>query len=162
MTKIIIILTSLLFIFSCTQRASLVVASNDEIPAAVIDSLHTQTDLGKVMKRIYKGTIPAADCPGIVYQLALYNQEYSGDGVYDLSMTYLEAEDGKDMTFDSKGIMGTLRGDATNPDAVVYELRDYKSPQYPTYLLYQKDSLTMLDADMRIPNTTLNYTIYKQ
>lgn len=162
MTKIIIILASLMFIFSCAQRRSSLMASNDDVPAAAIDSLHLQKELGKVLSRTYLGTIPAADCPGIVYKLTLYNQEHSGDGVYHLSMTYLEAQDGKDMTFNSEGTMSTLRGDATNPDATVYELRDYKSSQYSTYFLYQTDSLTMLDARMRVPNTTLNYTIYKQ
>lgn len=130
-----------------------------DIPAAIRDSLRVQAELGEIMVRTYEGTIPAADCPGILYRVTIYNQEHSGDGVFESSMTYLEADNGKDMTFTDTGRLYTLRGDAVDPNATVYQLVNYDSPSYPTNFLYQKDSITMLDAAMCVPDSGLNYTL---
>lgn len=40
--------------------------------------------LGPEMLRTYEGLLPAADGPGIRYELTLENREHSGDGTYRL------------------------------------------------------------------------------
>lgn len=60
----------------------------------------TETDTLAVDSTVYQGTIPAADGPGITYELALANDTSLG---FRLTRTYLEAQDGKDQTFVSNG-----------------------------------------------------------
>ena len=48
------------------------------------DSLKLDPEKGAVVQKKYKGTIPAADGPGIVYDLTLFYQQDSDDGVYEL------------------------------------------------------------------------------
>lgn len=78
--------------------------------------------LGALQTRTYEGILPAASSPGIRYSLTIQNQEHSGDGTFTLTMTYIEAENGKDAIFNYKGKRFTQRGDATNNDAIVWQL----------------------------------------
>lgn len=163
------LLLSTLMICSCGQRNTATQNATEsrtdsiaEKTNKVLDSLTINPELGELLTRNYSGQIPAADCPGIIYDLTLYNQQYSGDGVFALTMTYIEAENGKDLSFDSYGRWGTLRGDATDKNATVYELREFGSNQRPTYMLYQVDSLTMLDAELGKIQSGFNYTIKKK
>lgn len=135
--------------------------STEQQPA-ILDSLKISEGAGEVESEHFVGQLPAADCPGIIYDLTIYHQKYSGDGVYNLKMTYLEAENGKDITFEEQGRQYTLRGDATDPNATVLQLVSFKSPQYPTNFLDLGDSLTMLGAGLTIIDSGLNYTIRKQ
>ena len=59
--------------------------------------------LGALQTRTYEGTLPAASCSGIRYSLTIQNQEHSGNGTFTLTMTYIEAENGKDAIFNYKG-----------------------------------------------------------
>ncbi len=132
------------------------------VPVWVRDSLETRSELGELLKREFVGTIPCADCPGIRCELTLYNQEHSGDGVYQLKRTYLEAENGEDVSFDISGRWITLRGDAVNPDATVIQL----SPQDDANrenLLYMTDSLILLNAAFELPDSAMirPFTIHK-
>ncbi len=122
------------------------------------DSLKIEEGLGKVIERKYEGILPAADCPGIKYNLTLCSQENSGNGVFSLKMTYLEAENGKDVTFSSTGKQLTLRGSAMNPDDTVYELVPSNGSD-PSYFLVQDDSLTLLNSQQEKAESKLNYTI---
>ena len=70
----------------------------------------------------YEGVLPAADCPGIRYQLTLKHRAHSGDGYFLLLTTYLEAENGRDATFAYIGRRLTQRGSAQNPDVTVWQL----------------------------------------
>lgn len=56
----------------------------------------------------YEGTVPAADGPGIKYEIALAADSTNG---FRLTSTYLEAEDGKDVTFVSNGQVETVKAD---------------------------------------------------
>ena len=97
---------------SCGHRTDRSTAAPDSSkPAAAASAQATDTAaLGPEMLRTYEGLLPAADGPGIRYELTLENREHSGDGTYRLAMTYLEAENGRDTTFFSSGRWGTLRG----------------------------------------------------
>lgn len=59
---------------------------------------------------VFEGTVPAADGPGVQYQLTL-----APDSTFKLVQTYLEAENGKDMTENYTGkaegvAVGTEKG----------------------------------------------------
>lgn len=117
-----------------------------------------ETQNQKIIQRHYEGLLPAADCPGIIFKLDLANPEFSGNGEYKLSMTYIEAEDGKDLTFHSKGKMFTLRGDATDINATVYQLIE-EGVNDTMNFLYMGDSLIMITKNFERVDSGLNYTL---
>lgn len=113
--------------------------------------------------RRYVGTIPAADGPGIVMDVTLRNAAAdSTAGDFTMSMTYLEAEDGKDMTFNSAGSWSALKGIPADAGAVYYRLIEPGDRPDTTNLLWLGDSVVMLGAGLeRIPSG-LNYTLVQQ
>ena len=146
---------------SCGHRTDRSTAAPDSSkPAAAASAQATDTAaLGPEMLRTYEGLLPAADGPGIRYELTLENREHSGDGTYRLAMTYLEAENGRDTTFFSSGRWGTLRGTDDDPDATVYQLNIGDTALEQINLLSYPDSLIMLGADMKRAESKLNYTL---
>ena len=75
-------------------------------------------------------------------------------------MTYLEAEKGKDVTFESIGKRLTQRGTTEDEDATVWLLvGDDGKPE--ANLLYDpmNQTLTMLTKDFKRIESKLNYTI---
>ena len=146
---------------SCGHRTDRSTAAPDSSkPAAAASAQATDTAaLGPEMLRTYEGLLPAADGPGIRYELTLENREHSGDGTYRLAMTYLEAENGRDTTFFSSGRWGTLRGTDDDPDATVYQLNIGDTTLEQINFLSYPDSLIMLGADMKRAESKLNYTL---
>ena len=63
--------------------------------AAGQDTATIAADSG-MQVRYYEGTLPTADGTPINYELELKNEEFSGDGSYDLTMIYPKADKGKD------------------------------------------------------------------
>ena len=110
----------------------------------------------------YEGILPAADCPGILYQLALRHRQHSGDGSFLLRLTYLEAENGRDVAFVYTGKRLTQRGTPEDPDATVWQLIADQGEDVYNFL-QEKDgqSLTLLDRDFRKSRLPLNYTLKK-
>ena len=110
------------------------------------------------MLRTYEGLLPAADGPGIRYRLTLSGEAYGGSGSYEMTMTYLEAEDGEDRSFRSEGLWKTFRGPVGGSDAVVLQL-DPEDSTARVDFLYMTDSLEMLgDGRTRI-GSPLDYTL---
>ena len=110
----------------------------------------------------YEGILPAADGPGIRYQLALRHRQHCGDGGFLLRLTYLEAENGQDITYVYTGKRLTQRGTPENPDATVWQLiADQGGDVYN--FLQEKDgqSLTLLNSDFKKSQLPLNYTLKK-
>lgn len=154
------------FIMAITLAACVSCNSNqsqqtDALQDNMLDSLVIHDGLGDVLERRYAGTIPAADGPGIYYDITLYNQQHSGDGVYSLTQTYLDADNGKDVTFASSGKWNTLRGSAADPDDTVYQLHPYNGDNGITNFLFQHDSITMLNSSFELAPSGLNYTLKK-
>jgi copper homeostasis protein (lipoprotein) len=95
----------------------------------------------------YAGDLPCADCPGIRTELTLTRKAKGwAEGRYSLSETYLE-RGGPHLT---TGDWTTLRGDAADPDASVYQL-DPDHPQTQRNFLRVGDDLELkaLDKDMK-------------
>ncbi|WP_421933286.1 copper resistance protein NlpE N-terminal domain-containing protein [Phenylobacterium sp.] len=95
----------------------------------------------------FSGLLPCADCPGLKTELTLTRDApYSGDGTYRLVETYLE----RGAPFTTTGKWGTLRGDAIDPDATVYELDPDKPNGARHFLRVGNDeALKALDGDMK-------------
>ena len=115
--------------------------------------------LGHWQELHYTGTLPAADCPGIVYDLHIRHREHSGDGTFRLQLTYLEAENGKDVSFSYTGRRLTLRGIPSNPDAVVWQLRPDGKDEFFNFLYEDDRTLTLLNRDFERPRSALNYSL---
>lgn len=109
--------------------------------------------------RTYEGTLPAASCPGIRYSLTIQNKEHSGDGTFTLTMTYIEAENGKDAVFNYKGKRFTQRGDATNNDATVWQLVADNGEDIFNFLREDEKTLTLLNDKFEKSKTNLNYSL---
>lgn len=111
----------------------------------------TQT---KDVTAVYKGTLPCADCSGIDTTLTLYNDE-----TYTMSSIYQGKNDNKP-TIES-GKWTTLRGDATDPNATVYQLYQDNSQETQNYLV-SGDQLKQLDANLNEVNAPFNTSLTKQ
>lgn len=126
----------------------------------MVDSLlHRDPSLGPLVERTFAGQLPGADCPGIDFTLIIDNQQDSGDGVYQMDMNYLEADNGKDLLCTEKGRLYTLRGDATDMNATVYQLIPFNGKGSTNWLRVNADSLILVNNQFERPQTTLNYYI---
>lgn len=116
--------------------------------------------LGAWTESRYEGILPAADCPGIRYQLALRHRQHSGDGSFLLRLTYLEAENGQDVAFVYTGKRLTQRGTPEDLDATVWQLIADQGEDIYNFL-QEKDgqSLTLLNRDFKKSQSPLNYTL---
>ena len=108
--------------------------------------------------RSYEGVLPAASSPGIVYSLTLRSPEHSGDGTFRLALTYLEAENGKDITFIYNGKRLTLRGIPGNNDATVWQLISDDGTIF-NFLVEEENTLTLLNDRCEKNETRLNYSL---
>ena len=93
------------------------------------------------------------------YELELKNEEFSGDGSYDLTMIYPKADKGKDKKFRMIGRWGTLRGSAENPDATVYQLNFGDTTLEQINFLYYPDSLVLLNRHQARLKPGPNYAL---
>lgn len=125
-------------------------------------SAKSAAEAADTVVRRYVGTLPAADCPGIVFDVTLAAPADSVSGDFTLSMTYLEAEDGKDLTVDSRGRWETATGIAGDPSAVYYRLVEPGTRPDTTNFLYMGDSIVLLGAGLQRIESGLNYTLQLQ
>lgn len=122
------------------------------------ESLTLVPEKEAVVQKKYKGTVPAADGSGIVYELTLFQQSKGKEDIYEMKATYLEADSGKDRTFTSTGKCQVKKGTPADAEAIVYELiPDDGSMVF--YFLAEDDSLTMLSQELQQAASDLNYTL---
>ena len=116
--------------------------------------------LGEWKETHYEGVLPAADCPGIEYRLTIRHREHSGDGSFWLQLTYLEAQNGKNMTYAYTGKRITQRGIPSDANAIVWQLVPDQE-EYVYNFLCEKDGqlLTLLNGDFERNSSELNYTL---
>lgn len=102
---------------------------------------------------VYEGRLPCADCEGIDTVLTLYV-----DNTYEMSSTYI----GKEVQpFIEKGQWATVKGDATNPEATVYQL-DSTGATVQNYLLVDDNTLQQLDSEKQPINSPFDLTLKKK
>lgn len=98
------------------------------------------------------GVVACADCPGIATELTLIRRgEFVAEGTYQLKETFLDH--GAPVV--ATGEWTTLRGDATDENAVVYELDPDKPQGARHFLKVGERELRVLDGDLRERPKTL-------
>lgn len=127
-------------------------------PVNMRDSLKVDPNKGAVIQKRYKGTVPAADGPGIVYDLTIYYQEETPEGVFELDQTYLDADNGEDKTFSTTGKQKRKKGSAADASALVYELIP-SDGDASLYFEVQGDSLIMLNDALEQAASGLDYIL---
>lgn len=119
-------------------------------------------DLGDWVEKHYTGVLPAADCPGIRYQLHIRHREHSGDGQFYLRLAYLEADNGEDAIYVYMGRRYTLRGIPANNDATVWRLVSDNGKNVFNFLYGANGkTLTLLNDRFEMPGSGLNYSLEK-
>lgn len=98
---------------------------------------------------VYAGVIDCDGCPGIQTRLRMVrNGAYSGEGTYELTENFGDPADISVRT----GDWTTLRGDASDPDATVYQLDPDTPDESQFYLKAGEDALILLDRNLaRLP-----------
>jgi copper homeostasis protein (lipoprotein) len=110
---------------------------------------------------VYKGTMPCADCNGLETVLRLYAKSKFDTtyAFYVRSQTYRGAPHG-DVTLSDRGEWTVLRGDATDPDATVYQLNPADEQHAEALLVQDKGAaLEQLDRDLKPIETTMDVTL---
>lgn len=123
-----------------------------------LTQIENQT-LGALLTRTYEGVLPAASCPGIRYTLTVRHQEHSGDGIFFLTLTYLEAENGEDRSFFYTGKRFTQRGIPTDNNATVWQLVPNNGKERVNFLVESDTTLTLLNNRFERNQSELNYTL---
>jgi uncharacterized lipoprotein NlpE involved in copper resistance len=116
-----------------------------------------------VLYGVYKGTLPCADCSGLETVLRLYAKGKFDTtyAFYVRTQTYRGAPHG-DVTFSDRGEWFLSRGDATDPDATVYQLNPGDAQRADSFLVEEKGAaLVQLDREQKPIDTTMNMTLRK-
>lgn len=154
--------TELTFGFESTAK---VPGAAPQDPSAFSVNVHIASGAPRpgaaILLGVYKGTLPCADCSGLDTQLRLYAK-----GKFDTTYaffvrthTYRGAPHG-DVTFSDRGDWTVLRGDATNPNATVYQLNPDNAQGSESLLLTDNgDALVQLDRDQKPIETKMNLTL---
>lgn len=147
------------------QGADGIATLHISIPDAVVGEItlkpdaDADTSTGDMVCRRWEGLLPAASCPGIRYSLAVHSREHSGDGTFRLVMTYIEAEDGRDVSYAYSGRRYTLRGMAGDDNATVWQFVADNGEIFNFQYDSGGNTLTLLNAEFERPQTKLNYTL---
>ena len=147
--------------------ATLVVAlaschSKQRNNVAEIDIIAADSDGIEDITEIYRGTLPAADGPGIDYILTL-NEEISGtDTIYMLDMIYLDAKGpGKNIAFNTKGKQQKIQKmvDRNQKKAVKLTPNTGEAPMY--FLVVNDTTLRMVNDSLMEITTDTSYDIVR-
>ena len=129
---------------------------------AEIDVIATDSAGIEDITEIYRGTLPAADGPGIDYILTL-NEEINGtDTIFTLDMIYLEAKGpGKNIAFNTKGKQHKIHKMVNNqPKKAVKLTPDTgESPMY--FLVVNDTTLRMVNDSLMEITTDATYDIVR-
>lgn len=131
------------------------VASLDDVkPFDVLDSLRSVPFAKELETRVYKGSLPTESCFEHKNTLTIYNYKNSGDGVYKLTSTFVRP-DGETPGTSSYGRVYTLRGDATDNNATVYQLVSFNNTGEYNFL-YEGSKLELISSDLqRLPESVV-------
>jgi copper homeostasis protein (lipoprotein) len=104
----------------------------------------------------WQGTMPCADCSGIITTLTLYQKAANDftDAVYRLHLKYIDRG-----SFTNYGSWTVLRGTPGNADATVYQLDPDKPQGSQYYLRVDDDTLQQLDRERKPIDSKLNFTL---
>lgn len=148
-----------------TDTVTIVTEKSDTLQFSTVDADKEEgasAELGEMRQTTYQGLLPAASGPGIVYQLTIRSREHSGDGTFKLTLTYKEADNGKDKNFTYQGKRFTQRGIPGDNDATVWQCISDEGNETFNFLKENETTLTLLDQDFKRPQTSLNYSLTRK
>ncbi|HIW65268.1 MAG TPA: lipocalin family protein [Candidatus Alistipes intestinipullorum] len=117
----------------------------------LLDSLRRPTPTSVLDIRRFGGVVSSA-AGDVTCRVTLYTYENCGDGVFRLAMGSTPGVP------EQLGRMYTLRGDASDENAVVYELRPFDGGT-PCYFRFLGDRLEQLDATLNTAGANGAYTL---
>lgn len=147
------------------NTVTIVTENSDTLQFSTVDADKEESAsaaLGEMQQATYQGLLPAASGPGIVYQLTIYSRKHSGDGTFKLTLTYKEADNGKDKSFTYQGKRFTQRGIPGDNDATVWQCISDEENETFNFLKENETTLTLLDQDFKKPQTSLNYSLTRK
>lgn len=141
------------FYFSCSDAKHAKDTSNAD--TTKIDSVKIDSPW-----KVYRGTIPCADCPGIAMELKLKDNFTVESYKFELKETYLEAENGKDKSYETKGLYNFWRGNSNDENATIIVLNDDSAESAKRFFLQLGDSvLKVVDNKGDEIQSDLNFSL---
>ncbi len=119
---------------------------------------HTDSTAVNPAQITYTGTLPCADCGGILTTLTLEENGANGEHTFKLKETY-QGVGGKDQTFNSEGNYTVLHGDEEDKDAEIIQLNPDKDRNLQRFYRRAGDVLRQLDKDRQSIPGSLNYSL---
>ncbi len=144
MKKLVFVLAACAVFAACGQssKGSANAEGTDSTAVATSDSV------------VYEGVVPAADCPGIRYELVMANDTTNG---FTLTTTMLEAENGQDVTTKFDGKAEIIEQKTADGERKFYKLASDKEA---VYLLVVNDStLRLVNDRLEEAASNLNYDL---
>lgn len=156
MKKIVFALAAIGLMASCQSKGNKAELETESMS----DSVYMVNDstFAELQTYTYEGILPAADGPGIKYNLVIQSDGPHNDGTYTLTTTYIEAENGKDKSFTEKGKTRIIKGIDENPNAIVVQLVSDKGEK-TNFLAEGESELTMVNDVFKKAMSDLNYTV---
>jgi copper homeostasis protein (lipoprotein) len=154
MKKMLLIAAVYLFVTSCNTNTNDVVITYDTIDSAALrgDTMAFITE-----DENYFGTLPCADCSGIITDIS-FN---TGSLTYTIKRNY-QGKQNADSTFIENGNL-RIQSDSINPNGptiFVFQSADGSSPSY--FVKASDSTLQMLDQNKKQIAGALNYTLVKK
>ncbi len=113
--------------------------------------------------KTYTGLIPCADCPGIAMELKIKDAFTLESYQFELKETYLEAENGMDKSYVSKGMYNFWRGNSTDPDATIIVLNDDSAEQAKRFFLkVSENELKVVNNKGDTASSNLNFSLLRK
>ena len=133
------------------------------VVAGAVACRSTATDSGQAVGDnkaatvdVYVGKLPAADGPGVIYELAIEK-----DSLYVLKTTYIEAVDGRDTTFVSKGRVEKDYVEAEYPRGSYELLKLEEGNEIIHFEVINDSTLCLLNENRDLPENESLYYIHK-
>lgn len=131
----------------------------------IADSLGVVNDAGDIVTETFVGLLPAADGPGINYEVSLTHYEKLNNGVFEMVTTYIDAEGrGEDRTFRTYGRYATMIGTGDNDTELYVRMVPFDGGENYNFVIDPgNNALTMLGNDLkRAKDSNQNYTLVKR
>lgn len=124
----------------------------------ILDSLQYIEKYGKVVTETYRGTVPAASCPGIEYTITIHHQKENKDGVFHAILKYLGSDNGQDQSFDVYGWQYTIKDKEPDNESSIIQLISFRGDDIMNFMK-TKEKLIMLDQEMNKLESENNYIL---
>jgi len=123
------------------------------------NDLMTSRDENKtVLTERFEGTVPAADGPGIFYQVVLMRYQDNDSGIFHMRQTYIDSMTDSDVSFDTYGRFIISR---KNGERVLRLTPFEEYDEVVNFAMDSGSSITMLDLQMNRIQSSHNYTLKK-